>query len=194
MDSKLLGLLKIALNMFLLFFVQFSISQNKITDEKLLQLVDNHIQSPIREIVFENGDVFLQRDMSKIASSITATRKYNNKNELVATINEDAGCKHNDSAIADFLNSPQPSVKTMEKYFTQAANDFKVPIEILKAMGQIQSNWAQAPVSMYGSYGVMGLIEFENVKQISLALSLVKIPKESIIKDATHSIPNSKLI
>ena len=166
MNKSLLTLMKAISFMVLLVISKNGYAQKIKSDSELLQVVDKHLQTPIKTIVLENGDVFLQRDQTSIAETITSNKKYNSKNELISTEHGTEGCHHDGEAIARFLNSPQPSVKTMEKYFELASSKYNVPIEILKAMGQIQSNWAQAPVSIYGSYGVMGLIESENVKQI----------------------------
>nr|WP_315150236.1 N-acetylmuramoyl-L-alanine amidase [uncultured Flavobacterium sp.] len=172
----------------LILFIQKGVAQDKSTDEKLFKLVDKYIQSPIKETVDTNGDVFLQRDMSSIFESVTATRKYDSNHKLVAITSLIEGDDHNHGGLSEFLNNPQPSVKTMEKYFAQAANEFQVPIEILKAMGQVQSNWSQVPESDYGSFGVMGLIENHATKQISLASKLAKTSNEAIIEDPKTNI------
>ena len=174
--------------LFLFVIVQVAFAQKKESDEKLLKLVDNHIDTPIKEIVLENGDVFLQRDMSVFIENATATKKYNSKNELVSSDHTNEGDDHNHEALSIFLNKPNASVKTMEKYFAQAAAEFHVPIEILKAVAQVQSNWAQVPASMYGSYGVMGLIENHSVQQITLGAKLANITNNDIIIDAKSNI------
>ena len=167
---------------------QFVQGQKTESDEKLLNMVDKRINSPIKKIVLENGDIFLQRDMSAIFEDVTATKKYNSNNELVTTTEQNEGEDHRNDALRDFLNKPQASVKTMEKYFAQAASEFKVPIEILKAVAQVQSNWAQLPASTYGSYGVMGLVENQSMQQITLGAKLASTAKEEIISNAKGNI------
>jgi hypothetical protein len=165
----------------LFFVVQKGVSQDRISNEKLLNLVDKHIQSPINHTIDGNGDVFLQRDMSSIFESVTATRKYDSNKKLISIQSGDEGDDHHHDGLSEFLSSPQPSVATFEKYFAKAAKDYNVPVEILKAMAQVQSNWAQLPASFYGSYGVMGLIENDQTKQISLAAKISGIAKQIII-------------
>jgi len=186
--ENLLYYLKRTTLLFLLVTIQVTFAQKKESDEKLLKLVDNHIDTPIKEIVLENGDVFLQRDMSVFIENATATKKYNSKNELISSNHTNEGDDHNHEALNVFLNKPNASVKTMEKYFAQAADEFHVPIEILKAVAQVQSNWAQVPASMYGSYGVMGLIENHSVQQITLGAKLANITNNDIIIDAKSNI------
>ena len=188
MNKSLLTLMKAISFMVLLVISKNGYAQKIKSDSELLQVVDKHLQTPIKTIVLENGDVFLQRDQTAVAETITSSKKYNSKNELISTEHGTEGCHHDGDAIARFLNSPQPSVKTMEKYFELASSKYNVPIEILKAMGQIQSNWAQAPVSIYGSYGVMGLIESENVKQIDLASKLSGLSPNDIKTNAKSNI------
>ncbi len=106
----------------ILISAQVVVGQKNELDEKLLKLVDSHIDTPIKEIVLENGDVFLQRDMTTFLEDATATKKYNSKNELIATSHDNEGDDHKNEALADFLNKPQASVKTMEKYFAQSSS------------------------------------------------------------------------
>lgn len=186
--EHLLYCLKRSTLLLLLISVQNVIGQKKESDEKLLKLVDSHIDTPIKTIVLENGDVFLQRDMTAFLENATATKKYNSKNELVSSDHSNEGDDHKNEALNDFLNKPQASVKTMEKYFVEAAAEFQVPIEILEAVAQVQSNWAQVPASMYGSYGVMGLIENQSLRQITLGAKLAKTTNNDIITDAKSNI------
>jgi hypothetical protein len=188
MNTKLLSNLNKSVLLFLVLFSQLIFSQNKLTDESLLKIVNSHLQTPIKEFVTTNGDIYLQRDMSSIFESVTATRKYDATTKLITVTSKNEGEDHNQKDLSKFLNSPQPSVKTVEKYFTQAANEFQVPEEILKAVGQVQSNWAQLPESEYGSYGVMGLIENHFIQQITLASILANTSKDSIINDAKTNI------
>jgi hypothetical protein len=90
--------------------------------------------------------------------------------------------------MEEFLNVPHPSVETTRKYFSNAAKEFNVPVEILMATAQVQSNWAQISESLYGSWGVMGIIENNSVKQISLAATIINESAENIKRDAASNI------
>jgi hypothetical protein len=188
MISNLLkSLFKIS-SLLLILFIQKGVAQDKLSDDKLVKLVDKYIQSPIKETVDSNGDVFLQRDMSSVFESVTATRKYDSNKKSISIQSGDEGDDHHHDGLAEFLNSPQPSVATFEKYFSKAAKEYNVPIEILKAMAQVQSNWAQLPASFYGSYGVMGLIENDQTLQISLAAQISGISKQNIMNKPEANI------
>ncbi|RZL12785.1 MAG: N-acetylmuramoyl-L-alanine amidase, partial [Pedobacter sp.] len=52
----------------------------------------------------------------------------------------------------------------------------------------VQSNWAQTAPSFYGSYGMMGLIETDHTKQITLAASLTKSSVDDIKNEAKANI------
>lgn len=150
------------------------------TDEALLSLVRKHISSPVQRIVKANGDVYLQRNLSSYFQSAM--------DRNTPTPDDDYGHNHNDVLLRDFLNRPQPSVATFNTYFNSAAQEFGVPVALLKATGQVQSNWAQVSSSMYGSWGVMGIVENQFVKQITLAASLLQVPVDAIKNDARTNI------
>jgi uncharacterized lipoprotein YddW (UPF0748 family) len=101
---------------------------------------------------------------------------------------KDHGHDHKDAMLLTFLNRAHPTVATMDKYFKEAATEFMVPVGILKASAQVQSNWAQVSESIYGSWGIMGLIENKFVQQISVAASLLKVHPDAIKNDAKTNI------
>ena len=178
----------------LVFAVSFSaFAQVKRTNEDLIKLVDKNLSSPIVKNVYGNGDVFLQRSMNDFLSNTTRDRKaaiekQNKSAKLqgVAIEYEHGGEDH--EQLADILNRPHPSVATTEKYIDDAATEFKVPAIILKAAAQVQSNWAQTGPSFYGSYGMMGLIESDKIKQITLAASLTNASSDAIKNEAKPNI------
>ncbi len=178
----------------LVFAVSFSaIAQVKRTTEDLIKLVDKNLSSPINKRVDGNGDVFLQRKMDDFLSNTDLDRKAaiqkQNKSANVqgVVIEYDHGGEDNEH-LAEILNRPHPSVATTEKYIDDAAAEFRVPAIILKAAAQVQSNWAQTGPSFYGSYGMMGLIETDNVKQITLAASLTNANSNAIKNEAKANI------
>ncbi|MEO7310536.1 MAG: family 10 glycosylhydrolase [Chitinophagaceae bacterium] len=150
------------------------------SDADLKALVNKYLHTPVKEVTQANGDVFLQRDVS---SYLHASRKVS-----VQENGTDPGHDHNDVMLEEFLNRPQPSVATIKRYFDAAAGEFKVPAEILMAAGQVQSNWAQVSASMYGSWGVMGIIENPYIQQISLAADLLKTTTDEIKNNAQTNI------
>src|SRR5690606_26851832 len=116
---------------------------------------------------------------------LTASSK---RSEIPPSAQPDYGHDHKDDMLLEFLNAPQPSVATYRKYFSDAAQEFNVPVEILMATAQVQSNWAQISESLYGSWGVMGIIENPYTNQISQASALINSPIESIKRNAQTNI------
>lgn len=178
----------------LVFAVSFSaIAQVKRTTEDLIKLVDKNLSSPIKKRVDGNGDVFLQRKMDDFLSNTDQNRKaaiekQNKSAKLQGVVMEyDHGGEAHEE-LAEILNRPHPSVATTEKYIDDAAAEFRVPAIILKAAAQVQSNWAQTGPSFYGSYGMMGLIETDNTKQITLAASLTNSSTDDIKNQAKANI------
>lgn len=152
------------------------------SDQSLMSLAKKHVKSTIRKTSTQNGEVFLQRDLTEY---LTAS---SNRSEIPPAAQSDYGHDHNDDMLLEFLNAPQPSVATYRKYFSDAAREFNVPVEILMATAQVQSNWAQISESLYGSWGVMGIIENPYTNQITQASSLLDVPTESIKRNAQTNI------
>ncbi|RZK92676.1 MAG: T9SS type A sorting domain-containing protein [Pedobacter sp.] len=170
-----------------------AIAQVKRTTEDLIKLADKHLSSPIKKRVYGNGDVFLQRDMNDFLSNTDRNRKaaiekQNQSAKLQGVVIEYDHGGEDHEHLAEILNRPHPSVATTEKYIDDAAAEFRVPAIILKAAAQVQSNWAQTGPSFYGSYGMMGLIETDHIKQITLAASLTNLSADDIKNEAKANI------
>ena len=191
MRRKLPSILK---TIVLVFTVSCSaMAQVKRTNEDLIKLVDKNLSSPIKKSVYGNGDVFLQRNMNDFLSNTDRNRKaaiekQNESAKLQGVVIEYDHGGEDHEHLADILNRPHPSVATTEKYIDDAAAEFRVPAIILKAAAQVQSNWAQTGASFYGSYGMMGLIESDYNKQITLAASLTNSNIEDIKNEAKANI------
>lgn len=152
------------------------------SDSSLKRLADKYVHTPIKKIIKSDGDVFLQRDMTDYLRANVA------KAPKVLQVEQDHGHDHKDAMLRTFLNRAHPDVATLNKYFNEAASEFKVPVSILKASAQVQSNWVQVSESIYGSWGVMGLIENKFVQQITRAASLLHLKPEAIKNDAKTNI------
>lgn len=162
--------------------LQAQIIQKQPSDPELLALVNKYLHSPVRRIQRASGEVFLQRDMSEYLHDNLKATPEPSKAEM------DHGDEHNDALLREYLNRPHPSVATMNRYFTEAAAEFGVPAGILKASAQVQSNWAQVSGSMYGSWGVMGIIENKFSQQITTASALIRVTADEIKTDARTNI------
>lgn len=162
-------------------FMQVKSQQNRLpTDAELFTIAKKYISSPITKIEKPNGEIWFQRNVSDYLQSVQHAQD-------AIQQDTDFGHDHAIDDLVEFLNRPHPAVATLEKYFSSSASEFGVPVNLLKAYAQIQSNWTQVSQSMYGSWGIMGLVENDKVKQISLAANLIKSSPETIRNDAyTH--------
>ncbi|HXH98912.1 MAG TPA: N-acetylmuramoyl-L-alanine amidase [Sphingobacteriaceae bacterium] len=151
------------------------------TDQELLRLPELLIKTPVKKTVTAEGDELLQRDMTHY---LNATILQKNS----STQSNDHGHDHKDAQLAVSLNRPHPSVKSLQKYFNEAAKEFNVPVELLMAIGQVQSNWTQVSESMYGSWGITGIIENQFTHQITEAAAILKVSPQQIKDDAKTNI------
>ncbi len=104
------------------------------------------LKSEIKQVNLK-GEKFLQRDLTDYVLDI----KSNTASSFKSTDDE--------MIMLSFLNKPQPSVATMDKYFKDAANEFKVPYEILKVVAYVETNWTQIGPSIDNRWGVMALAD-----------------------------------
>jgi uncharacterized lipoprotein YddW (UPF0748 family) len=152
------------------------------SDRSLLALVETYLHTPVKKINMPDTDVFLQRDMTAYLHSTVL------QPPVVLPSEADHGHDHKDAMLLEFLNRPHPNVATLNKYFNQAALEFNVPVSLLMATAQVQSNWAQVSESLYGSWGVMGLVENEFVKQVSKSAELLQVDAALIKENAKMNI------
>jgi len=163
-------------------FGQQSTKKPFASDAELVALATKYVHTPVKKTTLTNGDVFLQRNLSPYLHTTLSPA------QQPAPADADFGHDHKEALLEAFLNRPQPSVATIKKYFSEAANEFKVPVEILMAAGQVQSNWAQVSESLYGSWGVMGIIENPYIQQITTAATLLKTTPQKIKDEARSNI------
>ncbi|HVG12085.1 MAG TPA: family 10 glycosylhydrolase, partial [Flavisolibacter sp.] len=152
------------------------------SDSSLLSLVNKYLHTPVKKTTALNGEVFLQRDMTAYLQATVL------KAPEVLPSEKDHGHDHKDAMLRTFLNRPHPNVATLNKYFSDAAIEFDVPVSLLKASAQVQSNWAQVSESIYGSWGIMGLIENRFVQQVSKAASLINVSADAVKNEAKTNI------
>ncbi|RYY68616.1 MAG: hypothetical protein EOO13_11830, partial [Chitinophagaceae bacterium] len=175
-------LISLAIACLLMLSLGVSAQQNFRTDADLMSLVNRYLHSPVSSTTKPNADVFLQRDMTAYLKATVQSAP------PVPSQQMDNGHDHKSDMLLEFLNRPHPNVSTLNKYFNQAAAEFEIPVPILKAIAQVQSNWAQVSESLYGSWGVMGIIENNFTKQISQAAVLLHTDAASIKNDAKTNI------
>jgi len=87
-----------------------------------------------------------------------------------------------------YLNKEHPKVAEIEKYFNQASEEFSVPVELLKVIGQIENNWTQIGPSIDRGWGIMHLVDNDYSNTLEEAATLLAVSKEVLKDDAKQNI------
>jgi len=123
------------------------------------------------------GEKFLQRDLTDYVLDIKSNTKSNFKSDDVEMI------------MLSYLNRPHPSVTTIDKYFKDAANKFKVPYKILKAVAYVETNWTQIGPSVDNRYGIMALADNNGYcNSLGEAATLINSTSEELKNNVKQNI------
>jgi len=122
-------------------------------------------------------EVFLQKDLSHIIQVVT--------DNLSKDLSRDA-----QDAIMwkKYLNSPHPSVATVKSYFEEAALEFKVPAELLEAIGYVENNWTQIGPTIDRGWGIMHLVSNGTCTTLEEASALLKLDPQILKDNAKENI------
>lgn len=71
---------------------------------------------------------------------------------------------------------------------TKAAKEFKVPVELLMAIGQVETNWTQIGPSIDRGWGAMHLVQNHYADTLGEAAKLIKLPAETLKTDINANI------
>ncbi len=76
------------------------------------------------------------------------------------------------------------------KYFTDAAAEFNVPVELLLAIGYAESRWQdhKGKPSQLNGYGIMHLADHPDDDSLKRAAELLKLPEKRLKNDIKHNI------
>ena len=124
---------------------------------------------------FVNGNLYLQRDVSK------------ELNIVASHIDKDVQPHHHEQ-WAYYLSKPHPSASTINTYFNDAAAEFRVPVEILKTIGQIENNWTQIGPSIDKGWGIMHLVQNNYCNTLHEAALLLGVSDTLVKEDAQQNI------
>ncbi len=89
---------------------------------------------------------------------------------------------------ARYLDKPHPAVSTIEKYFLEASVEFGVPVELLKAIGQVENNFTQIGPSIDKGWGIMHLVQNNYCNTLSEAAHILRVSDEILKDDARENI------
>lgn len=90
------------------------------------------------------------------------------------------------------------SASDLEREFEEAAKEYKVPVEILLAMGYVNTRWEMPPpeasdfedgeIEGRGTYGIMALVRNPSADTLGEAADLTGIPEEELKTDRRANI------
>lgn len=124
----------------------------------------------------QNGDLFLQRSRSDVE-------------RIVGFIaGQSSGLEEKEKQWIGYLEKPHPSVSVMRRYFAEAAQEFDIPAELLEAIGQVESNWAQVGPSIDRGWGVMHLVQNEYIDTLTEAANVLGVTQQALKDDARQNI------
>jgi hypothetical protein len=87
-----------------------------------------------------------------------------------------------------YLTRSHPTVPTIHRYFVDAAEEFDVPVELLEAIGQVESNWAQIGPSIDRGWGIMHLVQNNYCNSLEEAAELIGVSPQTLKDDARANI------
>ena len=144
-------------------------------NSSLAQSPFNRVKSTVKTLSIE-GESFVQRDLNYYVK------------EVASKTNPDYLHDDDEAQWAIYLNRPHPTRSTLRTYFSDAAKEFGVPVEILMAIGYVESNWTQMGPSMDIRWGVMRLGENNYCNTLADAANLLGVSKKELKDNARTNI------
>lgn len=127
------------------------------------------------DTVYINGELFLQRDVS---AELKIVEEHIDKDVQ----------PHSHHLWAYYLSKPHPAVATLNQYFEDAAQEFDVPVDLLKTIGQIENNWTQMGPSIDKGWGIMHLVQNNYCNTLHEAAHLLHVRDQTLKDDARQNI------
>lgn len=124
----------------------------------------------------QNNDVFIKKDLSELLGVViskTDTSKYEGTDYKL---------------WEKYLNRAHPNVATLHSYFNEAANEFDIPVEILKAIAKVESNWTQIGPSIDKGWGIMHLVDNSYCNTLIQAAELLGLNPQILKDNANQNI------
>ncbi len=84
--------------------------------------------------------------------------------------------------------SKLPTVATTNYYIRNAATEFDVPVVLLQAIGQVETNWTQIGPSIDKGWGIMHLTDNKYSKTLQQAAELLQLPTDTLKNNAQQNI------
>lgn len=123
-----------------------------------------------------NGNTFLLKNMS------------GELNHVAEHIHDEQAQAHHHEQWAYYLSKAHPSVNTLNTYFWQAANEYNVPVDLLRVIAQVENNWTQIGPSIDQGWGMMHLVQNNYCNTLHEAALLLNVSDIQLKEDAQLNI------
>lgn len=154
-----------------------------------IEYIDNlgqeYFQKDVNKSFQIKNEKFLLKDHSeKLGYVVSKTDKHSHITEY----------GNNHESWNYYLTRPHPDVATLESYFFEASEEFKVPVQILKAIAIREGNWTMISPSIDQGWGFMHLTKNHYSNTLEEAATLLELPEEVLKKDAYHNIRGAAVL
>lgn len=123
-----------------------------------------------------NGNTFLLKNMSSELSHVAEH------------IHGEQAQAHHHEQWSYYLSKAHPSVNTLNTYFWQAANEYNVPVDLLRTIAQVENNWTQIGPSIDQGWGMMHLVQNNYCNTLYEATLLLNTSEIQLKEDAQLNI------
>lgn len=127
------------------------------------------------DTLYKGHQLFLRKDLSAELN-------------IVASHIDHAEQAHHHELWAGYLNRYHPSVATVRDYMRQAASEFKVPVDLLEAIAQVENNFTQIGPSIDKGWGMMHLVQNDYCNTLGEAAQLLGVSEQVLKDDARQNI------
>jgi len=160
---------------------ELKIYQNDVFQETFLLLDINKLDKAIGkiDIIDEDGYKlrYRQRDLEGVIDSVTRH-----------TLDEHHGDGEDYPLWREYLRRPHPSLQTLRHFLEQAAQEFGVPVTILEAIAQVETNWTQIGPSIDRGWGIMHLVQNHYADTLGEAATRLNLDTQVLKDDARQNI------
>lgn len=100
----------------------------------------------------------------------------------------DKSIHHEHELWEHYLSQPHPSVSTVNLFLQQAANEFLVPVEILRAIAYTENNYTHIGPSIDYGWGMMHLVQNNYCNALGEAAKLLHLSEQTLKDDPRQNI------
>lgn len=100
----------------------------------------------------------------------------------------DKSIHHEHNLWEHYISKPHPSVNTVNQFLQDAADEFWVPVEILKAIAYTENNYTHIGPSIDYGWGMMHLVQNNYCNTLGEAAKLLKVSEQELKDNPQQNI------